>query len=166
MAGSRIDGSLNVADRLTCKFFTPPAECITDAAIASDTQIDANKVQHQHVGGFADDSAITAAAKTATVFVARYAGTLESFYAGSVVACIGGATITWDLKKNGTTVLSSTLVLNSSNTARVSVPATLNPAAVAFVAGDCFEIVRTVAAGGGTIGTGAFAHARFNENSQ
>lgn len=166
MAGSNIDGSLNVANRLTCKFFTPPAECITDAAVASDTQLAADKLQHQHAPTFSQDIGATATAQGKVLHVARFAGKLESFHAGSVVACIGAATITWNLKKNGTTVLSSTLVLNSSNTAYVSVPATLNPAAVDYVAGDTFTAELTAAAGGGTIGTGAFCAARFNENSQ
>jgi hypothetical protein len=83
------------------------------------------------------------------------------FKAGSVTACVGAATITVDLKKNGVSVLTATIVLDNANTARVVEAATITTTAA--VAGDVFEVSVAVAAGGGTIGSGVFAYAEFYE---
>ncbi len=131
-----------------------------------EAQIQATKVQHQQRGSYAQASATTTTAATIPIFTARFAGTLIDFVAGVVGVLTGNATTTVDLKKNGTTVLSSTIVLDNANTARVVEAATLNPAAVAYVAGDVFELVMTVNAGSGALGTGFFCEARFNEKSQ
>jgi len=157
---------VNLPGRFTPKFLDVPVDCVGNLAIPSTTQIDPTKLGQLFRPDYKTPSTLTVAAVTHNLYVARFAGTLDELLVGTSVACIGGATITTDLKKNGTTVLSSTIVLNNANTARVGVLATINPAAAAYVAGDWFELVVTVAAGGGTIGTGYYAIATFNERSQ
>jgi hypothetical protein len=95
-----------------------------------------------------------ATSETRGLWVARGAtGTVLAFRAGTIVACIGAATITLDLKKNGTTILSAVLTLNNSSVARVVQSASL-VASPNYVVGDWFEVVITATAGGGTLGTG------------
>jgi hypothetical protein len=91
-------------------------------------------------------------------------GTLLSFKAGSIVANIGAATVTLDLKKNGVTALSAVITLNNANTARVAVSGTLSVTTLA--AGDVLEVVATATAGGGTLATGVFAELRWKEDAQ
>jgi hypothetical protein len=122
------------------------------------------KLQHQNRGNL-DQPNTTATTETkvvATIYGAT--GTILSFKAGSIAPCSGAATITLDLKKNGTTVLASVITLDNANAARVAEAGTLS--VVSLVAGDVLEIVVTATAGGGTIGTGLFAEVRWAEDAQ
>jgi hypothetical protein len=94
-------------------------------------------------------------------FVHGASATINSFKAGSVTACVGAATITVDLKKNGTSVLSAPITLNSSSTAYVVQSGTVTT--TSLVAGDVLEVVVTATAGGGTLGNGVFAVAQVDE---
>lgn len=166
MALNKIDGALSVNGRLTPAQFDCPAGSLTDAAISSSAAIDGTKLKHLQPASYSDPSATTTATVTKTLYRAQNAGTLLSVYAGNVAPCAGAATIVVDVKKNNVSVLSSTLTLNSANTARVGVPATINTALDDYVAGDLFEFVATATAGGGTLGTGFFLDARFHEAGQ
>ncbi len=90
------------------------------------------------------------------------AGTVLSFKAGSIVACIGAATVTVDLYKNGASILSAPITLNSSSVARVAQAATISTPATA--AGDWFDMVVTATVSSGTLGTGLYAEAIIDEN--
>ena len=158
-----VEGAMTVTGRLTPKQLDIPAETLTDAGVSSSAGIGTAKLKHRYRANFNQPNT-TATTETRVVHVARVAGTIRDFLAGSIVACIGAATIVLDLKKNGTTVLSSTITLDSGNTARVAEAGTLNPASVALVAGDVLEIVTTATAGGGTIGTGLFASVEVDED--
>src|SRR4051812_46702505 len=77
----------------------------------------------------------TAAAATQVLHEVRGTNaTLRGIRAGSVVACTGNATITVDVKKNGTTILSATIVLDNANTAYISEAGTIPNGTL--VAGD------------------------------
>lgn len=160
---NRLEGDWNIVGRLTCGSMVAPANSVANNAIAGTEQITATKLQHQHRAVWAQPNT-TATSETRVIHVARYAGTLIDFVAGSIAACAGAATITIDLKKNGTTVLSAVITLDSGNSARVVEAGTVTVAP--YAAGDVFEIVTVATAGGGTIGTGLFCAATFNEGSQ
>lgn len=163
---STIDDNLTVKQRLSAKFFDPPAQCIDEAAIKSTAQIEATKLQHEHRAFYSEAVAITTTTKIIPLHTATAAGTLAGLVAGNVVPNLGAATIVVDLKKNNVSVMSSTITLDNANTARVAEVGTLNPASVAYVAGDCFELHITATAGGGTVGLGFFAAANFHQRTQ
>jgi hypothetical protein len=156
----RIPDDVHVEGRITAQSMTVPDSAVKDASVASDAAIQATKVIHQHQKSYSQPNT-TATTETRVIHEARGAGTVQEFRAGSIVACLTTATITVDLKKNGTTVLSAVITLNNGNTARVAVAGTVTSAA--YVAGDVFEIVITATASGGTIGTGFFAQGTFRE---
>lgn len=107
----------------------------------------------------------TATTETRVIHVARGAtGTVKSFRAGSIVANIGAATVTIDLKKNNVSVLSAVITLDSGNTARVPEAGTITSAA--YSVDDWFEIVITATAGGGTLATGLYVEAEFEEDAE
>lgn len=162
---SQITDDLVVNGRLTPKYFDPPVGSIGNAAIQSSAQLPATTLRH-HLHKAYSQPNTTATTATLPLHVARFAGTVEQLVAGSIAACAGAATITVDLKKNGTSVLTAVITLDSANTARVVESATLDPALVDYVAGDFFELVVTATAGGGTLGTGFHAEALFDEQSQ
>lgn len=162
--GTRISGDVHVDGALSCKTFTPVAASIGDSQIAAAAGIAATKLEHQHRLIFAQPNT-TATAETRVVHVVRGAtGTLTDVRAGSIAACTGNATMTVDLKKNGSSVLTAVITLDSTNTARVAEAGTL--ASTSVVVGDVLEIVTAVNAGTGALGTGLFAAVTLEEDAQ
>lgn len=137
-----------------------PASSVTNTSVTAAAGIDASKLEHRHRETYSQPNT-TATSVTQVIYTAAAAGTVNSFKAGSIVACIGAATVTVDLKKNGSTILSAVITLDSSNTAYVVEAGTINSAA--YVAGDMFTIVTVATAGGGTIATGFTCIAEFEE---
>lgn len=164
MAQSRIENDLHVSGALTCKSFTPPAGSMDDQAIKAGAKVQASKLQHQHRLNYAQPN-VAAVAETKAVYVCYgAAGTIKDFRAGSIVKCTGNATITVDLKKNGTTVLQAPITLDSTNQDRVAEAGTVTTSALA--AGDLLEVVVTASAGTGALGTGLFAVLTVEEDAQ
>jgi hypothetical protein len=147
---------------LAPKAMNYPAGSVDNAAIKTLAGVDATKLTHIHRAVYAQASGSVSASEARTVHVVHGAtATLVAFKAGSISACVGAATITVDLKKNGVSVLTATIVLDSANTARVVEAAALTTTSA--VAGDVFEVSVTATAGGGTIGNGVFAYAELYE---
>jgi hypothetical protein len=155
-ADVNIRGALSVAGAVTV-----PASSFGDREADASDPITATKLQHQWQRLFAQDHGSAAVAERRVIHLARGAGTVVAVRAGSVVACVGGATITVDVKKNGTTILSASIVLDSANTAYIPEAGTVSVGT--YAADDVFEVVVTVAAGGGTIGQGLFVDVCFRE---
>lgn len=162
MALNTVDGNLYVKGTLTAAAITIPAGAIidTNVAVVPGGGITADKLQHRHIKQHSQPNT-AATAETRFIHVARAAGSVQEIVAGSIAIAIGAAAATIDLKKNGTSILTSVLTLNSSNTARVVAVGTI--ATAAYVAGDWFELVITAAAGGGTLPTGLGAEVVFHE---
>lgn len=153
----------DVQGSLRCKTFTPPAGCIGDAAINAGANVAATKTQHRWRALFNQVHGSIATAERRAVFYAYATGTITFVRAGSVVACIGGATITIDVKKNGTSILTATIVLDNANTAYVVEAGSLSVTTLAI--GDVLEVVQTVATGGGTLGQAVFVVVGIDEDA-
>lgn len=163
MSLSTIEGDLRVRGTLIVDDFAPPNSSIGNAQIDVADPINSDKLEHQYLPTYSQPNT-TATTETRVIHVARAAGTIEGFRAGSIAACSGAATITFDLKKNGTTVLSSVITLDNANTARVIEAGTLSGSPT-VAAGDVLEVVITATASGGTLGTGAFCQAIVREGA-
>lgn len=163
VAASRQEGDLVVTGRLTAGHISYPSNEISNAAIASDAGIDAEKLEHQYCKSYSQPNT-TATAETRILHVVHgdTAEVLE-FEAGSIVANVGAATVTVDLKKNGTTILSAVITLDNTNTAYVTEAGTISSANL--VDGDVLTIVTTATAGGGTIATGFFCSVKLREKA-
>jgi hypothetical protein len=160
---TRIEGDLYVAGSIGARSMTAPAGSVNNAAVAANAAIDPSKLGHQRRIGYGQPNT-AATTETRPIFVCRGAtGAILAIHAGSIVAAIGAATVTIDLKKNGATVLTGVVTLNNANTARVAVAGTL--ATTTLVAGDWLELVITATAGGGTLPTGLFVMVTLNEDA-
>lgn len=142
---------------------TLPSGSIGNSQIASSAAIDATKLQHQYAKQFAQVHGTAATAERRVIHRAKGAGTLTEFKAGPVVAATGDSTVTVDLRKNGTTVLSGTISITSGTAAFAVVTGSISSAS--YSAGDVFEVVQTVSAGTGTLPQGVFAEAVFREDA-
>lgn len=162
---NRITGDTVFVDRLIPQGgIDLSTNCVGDEQFKTSSPLAAEKQQHQYTKTYAQASATTAAAESRVVHVVRGAtAEIIAFVAGLVGACVGDATVSLNLKKNGTTVLSSVVTLNNGHSARQTVAGTLST--TALVAGDVLEVTVTVSAGTGTLGTGAFAQVTLHEDS-
>lgn len=153
---NRIEGSLHVAGRLTPQLLDIPPETVTDAAVSSSAAIAAGKLEHQHQPVYAQESDTAAADEARIVHVVRGAtATLVSVAAGAVVPAVGNAEVEVDLLKNGTTMLTGPITLDSGQIAYERVAGAF--ASGALVQGDVLEITIAGTAGTGTLPKGVFA---------
>ena len=138
------------------------AGCIRNTDIEATAGIGADKLE-QPVYACYGQSGTAVAATVPIHTVVGVAGVIQSVKVGSIVACIGNAEITVDVKKNGTTVLNAPISLTVANTARVAVAGVLTVTTLA--AGDLLEVVVAVNAGTGTLGTGLFVQVKLREGA-
>ena len=89
------------------------------------------------------------------------AGTIIDFSAGVLAAAVGAATVTIDLKKNGTTILAGLLTID--NTLAINTLKFNTPSSLTLATNDVLTLVITAAAGGGTLPTGLFINVRYSE---
>jgi hypothetical protein len=155
-----IPNDVHVEGRLTAAQMSVPANAIVDASVASDAKIAAAKVCHRIAARRAQVG--TAATETVGLHIATAAGTVHAVRVAVIGAAIGAATVTVDIKKNGTTILTSVVTVNSGTAARTAVTGLLS--VTAFAAGDVFEAVIVATAGGGTLPTGLLAELTVSED--
>lgn len=164
MALSVINGDFHYNGTLSAKIFNPPPGSIRNDDVEQNTGIEASKLQQAYrIGRF---ETVATTASTLTIPVHGVIGaelSLINFEAGVVVPCIGDSTIDVDLLKNGTTVLSAPITLNSTHTARQIVLGTIVDTDA--VADDVYEIDIVATIGTGTLGLGLFAYARVYEDA-
>ena len=138
-----------------------PAGMLYNSHIATLAAIDAEKVVQQRSIVVATSG--TVATFRRAVLRATGAGEVVGFSAGSRVVCIGDSTVTVDLLKNGTTMLSSVITLDSSNVAYTGEDGTVSVAS--FVADDILEINVVATVGTGTLAVDFFTHLVINETA-
>lgn len=161
---SRHAGDLHVTGTISGGTTSLSSGAVLNASVAANAGIDADKLEHRFQKVVAQESGTTSATEDRVVHVVHgTTGTVVAFEAGSVTACAGAATITVDLHKNGTTILSAPITLNSSSTAYIVQTATISSASLAD--GDVLEVVIVATAGGGTLGNGVFASVQLDEDA-
>lgn len=161
MATTIIEGDVLVRGAFIPESFTAPAQSVSSDSIKTGANLDADKMESRIFSSHAQPNT-AATTETRSLFVARRAGTVKSVVAGSIAAAIGDSTVTVDVKKNGTTILSAVITLDNANTARVGESGTVNVSA--FVAGDWFEVVITATVGSGTLPTGVFVSMELDQD--
>jgi len=159
----RWPGDLHVAGNLSADSMSPPDGSVGDSAIEAGANVSALKLEQQYMPTVRTAGAV--ANKTEVLHVANAPGTLFEISAGTITLCTGTASITIDVLKNGVSVLSADLVLDSGNTARVLELASLDPAAVDYDAGDWFEVTITIATPTGAVGSGLVVRGLFREEA-
>ena len=109
------------------------AGAIENQHVNASAAIAATKMEHQHRAMYEQESDTTAAAETRVVHVVKgTTGTMKSIKVGSVVACIGAATMTVDMLVNGVTKLTGTIELDNADVAYIPIAGTIgNDALVA-----------------------------------
>ena len=161
-----IESDMYVNGTLTAKQFAAPTGSVNADAIVALAGVEASKLQHQHqpVAVLTDHATDAAAGKREVLHVVRGAtAQVIAFRAGCTVAATSTGTCSVDLKKNGTTMLSGTITINSGVAAFDLVTGTLS--STDLVAGDVLE-AHITAASGSTLPRGIFAQAVIREDAQ
>lgn len=141
---------------------TLPAGGVRDSHIASNAAIDVDKMQHCTSFGTCFGFAIggTPTTREEIVHVCGVSGTIRGFHAA--LNDTGTSTgITFDLKKNGSTVLSATADITHADTDRQTKDGTISSASVS--AGDVLSILMTVTSSTGA--QGPYSWVVLEENS-
>lgn len=152
---SALIGDLQVRGRLSADSFTPPSECINDAAVEASAGIKATKVEQQIVARYQQpDGTTVAAARTIIHQAFGTSGTLKELHVTLKSKCSGGTSkVQVMLKKNGTDMLASALEHTQAD-ANFSDVLVASFVSASYVRGDVFEVVITPVTGGGTVGQG------------
>lgn len=161
-----IPANVYVQGSMEAKSMKIPASAVTDASVAPGAGLAATKLQHRYQPVYSQGIAANAATAEEVIHVAKAAGVVNYFGVALHVAPdtapgSSGRTATFDLKKNGTTVLSGTVQLDNANTARTLEDGTISVGP--FAAGDVFTVSVTAAGSSGTHAIGVFAIAQFDE---
>lgn len=152
MAGARWTGGT----------FTLDAGSVTNEMVSSSAAIDADKMQHVYKPGTAFGFVIggTPTTREELVYVCSQAGTLRGF--NCLLADTGTSTsIAFDLKKNGVSVLSSTVTVAHTDADGSVKSGTLSSTTVA--ADDRLSISMTVSSSTGA--QGPYAWVELEENT-
>jgi hypothetical protein len=158
----RFDEDLYVNGNFAAKSMSVPLGAVADAQVAAGAEIATSKLRHKHKKSISQ--AGTAATETRAIHVcAGLTGTAVSFAAGLIAANSGAATVSVDLKKNGTSILTAPISLTTTPAARTLLAGTISSGAL--VVGDWLEVVITATAGGGTLGTGLFVQLEIDEGA-
>ena len=158
---SQVNDDLRVKGRLQADAIDLPANSVVNATVSSGSPLDTTKVDHQHVPVGSQVHGSAAVNERRVIHVAHGDGTVADFVAGIVVAAVGAASVTVDLRKNGASILNAAISITNANTAYQKVVATFS--STAYVVGDVFEVVIVATAGGGTLPQGLFWKALFRE---
>jgi hypothetical protein len=123
--------------------------------------IDADKLQHVYspTANFGLEYNATPAAKVFVIYQAQKTGVVRSFNAG-LYAGGSSTSITFDLKKNGTSVLSGVVTVTNSDGNRSQVAGTITTPA--YSAGDVFTV--HLATSSTTGAQGPYATAAFEDS--
>jgi hypothetical protein len=114
-----LDGDVNVLGTLSPRTFTLPINSVTDTSVVAGAALSASKLQHQHQKvAVLCDHATNAAVKRVQIHkVYGTTGTILQFGVVASVAAGAATTITVDLKKNGSSILSATITLDNGTAA-------------------------------------------------
>lgn len=164
VGSSRVEGNLHVAGSLTAESMTLASGAVTDGSVQAAANVAASKLEHQYnlTVPLCDHATAAAAVRKVAHVVYGATGSVVAFGAGCTVLAAGGGNAVVDLKKNGTTILSSTITLDTGNTVNVLEDAA-GFTSTSLVAGDVLEVsIESVAA---TEPKGVFAHLVIREKA-
>lgn len=166
MAASKIDGDLQVTGRITMGSTNLPANCVYDAQIPSDADIDPTKmVRNRHVITLVPGKvSVDAADGIYVVHTYTKAGKIIAFQAGLSTDPVGDDVVEFDLlvaaagAALATALSGGTEVAITSTTGNNTVVAgVIDPAKVDRAAGDVLAIEVDAIHATGTMGIGPFA---------
>ena len=165
MAFSTLDSDLYVNGSLTARSVVLPESSVTNASVQAAAGINASKLEHQHQPALvlSDHATDVAAVRKVIHRVKGATADIVDFRIGCTVAATSTGTATFQLKKNGSNILSAAITLDSG-TAAFGTVAAAGYTSTELVAGDVLE-VEVLTATGSTLPKGVFAALTVREDA-
>jgi hypothetical protein len=166
MALTVIESDVYVNGSLVARTFTAPTSSVSNNSIEASAGVEASKLQHQHQITHKLTSHNTDAGVTREVLhrVKGATGTIIEFGVGATQAAGASSSVVVQLRKNGTTILSTAITLDST-TAAFTLDTASTYTSTALVAQDVLEVdVQTVS--GAALPKGLFACLTIREDAQ
>lgn len=160
MAQVIIPDDVVIRGHLSTETMTIPPSTVTDASVATGAAIDPDKIVNRFRRSLTQAHGSAGTAERRAIHVALRDGTLNACTAALSVAPTSTGTHTIQIKKNGSNILSSAIVLDNANTAYTKEDAGSFTSST-YVAGDFFEVDVTVS--GATLGQGLIVEVEFDE---
>lgn len=139
-----------------------PANSVGDLQLNPSAPLHVTKTQKRYVVVATQLHGVPAVNERRVIHRSHTTGLLLAFYAGVVVPGVGDATVTINLLRNGVSMLTAPVVLNSGVAAYNSVAGALI-ATPTFVAGAVFEWTAAVTPGTGVLPQGVFVSINLSE---
>lgn len=153
-----------VRGNVQATFMKMPSASVGDEQFKNTDPVTADKIQHRIMRIYRQRHGVNAYAERRVIHVAKEAGfELDlGVSIGAVVPATGDSTVTIDVRRNGTSVLSGgALVLTSAYAAYERLEGFWDDDS--FAAGQVIELVVTVSAGTGTLPQGVFVQYQATE---
>lgn len=165
MAQDRVENDLLVTGTLTCRALGVNTATITNAMVHATADVDASKLEHQYQHVVADAYATSATSYRKLIHDVRGAtGTLLEFRCRASQANVGDSTVTIQLKKNGSNILSASVSFSSADAAFALKTGTFT--STALVADDYLEVDITATVGTGTLAKGMIISLALREDAE
>lgn len=161
---TRFTNDVEMTQSLTVKgSVAVPVGGLSGKAIDPNNPVPSNATTHQFAPTFAQGSAVTVAAATQLIHTVRGldGGVIKEVAAGLIATSSGNSTVSFDVKKNGVSILSAPISHNSGVASGSVVLGSISVSNVAM--GDRIEVAITPSVGTGTLGTGAFVRVTVDE---
>lgn len=149
-----INENLTIRGRLVADELVVPDGSIGNEKIDPADPIAADNQEHQYNITYQQPHGAAVVDQRAGLYIARGAGVVARFCAACVVPNVGDSTITIDLRKDGVSVLSALIELDSSQVAFAVVDGGFTSSPLTYTADDVFEVVVNATVGTGTLGQG------------
>jgi len=142
-----------------------PAAAVGDGQFDGNSPLATIKQRHRKQHTYRQSNGVAAASDQQAVHVGYGAtGSVVAARAGVRTAGTGGGmSVTVDVRKNGTSILTAVITITSAQAAFALVAGSV--ATAAYLSGDVFEVVVTATAGGGTLPQGLFVDLIFDEDA-
>jgi len=161
----RVDKDLTVPGTLTVGNITLPANVVGDTEFNGSDPLSCAKQSHQFLKDYKQNKTTTVAADRQFLHMAFGDGDMVGFRACLIdTVNLSGATITVKIYKNGVDITGTASIITDAHALYEVVEGTLS--SLPYSADDVFEVVVTVAAGGGTLGKGLCVTAIFREDAE
>lgn len=143
---------------------------VGDAEVKTGAKIDASKLRRRMHARYSQGN-VAAVSETRVLHIAYGAvGEVKAVRVSNIARATGNSTVTVNVRKNGTTILTGVITLTDINpgsaTYGVAVGTVVSSPANSYVAGDVFDCVIVATVGTGTLPTGLSIDLMLDEDPQ
>ena len=160
----RIDGDLLVLGTLTPARLTVPGGCVSDPAVPAGANVNSTKLMQRYEPIYTQPSGVAVVSERRFLHMVRSStAVIQQIQAAVKQAITGADTVTVDLLKNGASILSAVLTINSTLAAFANLAGAVVSPNLVF--GDVLEINVVATHTSGVLPQGLIVLVQIDENT-